>query len=73
MPGERKSMEPMEGHGILEPVKNGPPLAEHGAKAVNDAIAAPFATLPEQLRTSLTWDQGSELAQHSRPRIDTGL
>ncbi len=55
---------PMDGHGILAPIKNGPPLAGHGAQAVNVAIAAQFATLPDQLRRSLTWDQGSELAQH---------
>jgi IS30 family transposase len=30
-------------------------------------------TLPEQLRRSLTWDQGAEMAQHARLRIDTGL
>ncbi len=64
---------PMDGHGTTAPLKNGPPLAGHGAQAVNDAIAAQFATLPEQLRRSLTWDQGSELAQHVRLRIDTGL
>jgi IS30 family transposase len=64
---------PMEGHGILAPVKNGAPLAGHGAEAVNTAIAAQFATLPEQLRRSLTWDQGSELAQHVQLKIDTGL
>ena len=64
---------PMDGHGIVEPVKNGPPLAGHGAQAVNLAIAAQFATLPDQLRRSLTWDQGSELAQHLQLKIDTGL
>ncbi len=64
---------PMEGHGITPVVKNGPPLAGHGAQAVNDAIAAQFAGLPEQLRRSLTWDQGSELAQHVQLKIDTGL
>jgi IS30 family transposase len=64
---------PMEGHRVIEPVKNGPPLAGHGAEAVNTAIAAQFAALPEQLRRSLTWDQGSELSQHVQLKIDTGL
>ena len=32
-----------------------------------------ITTLPEQLRRSLTWDQGAEMAQHARLRIDTGL
>jgi IS30 family transposase len=31
------------------------------------------ATLPDQLRRSLTWDQGTEMAQHTQLRIDTGL
>jgi len=30
-------------------------------------------SLPEQLRRSLTWDQGAEMSQHARLRIDTGL
>ncbi len=54
-------------------VKNGPALAGHGAEAVRDAIAEVITTLPEQLRRSLTWDQGVEMAQHARLRIDTGL
>src|SRR5205823_7592364 len=41
-------------------VKNGPALAGHGAEAVRDAIAEAITTLPEQLRRSLTWDQGTE-------------
>ena len=53
--------------------KNGPALAGHGAEAVRDAIASSITTLPEQLRRSLTWDQGTEMAQHARLRIDTGL
>jgi IS30 family transposase len=48
-------------------------LAGHGAQAVRDAIAASITTLPEQLRRSLTWDQGAEMAQHAQLRIDTGL
>ena len=53
--------------------RTGPPLAGHGAEAVRDAIAAAIITLPEQLRRSLTWDQGAEMAQHAQLRIDTGL
>ncbi len=44
-----------------------------GARAVRDAIANTIATLPEELRRSLTWDQGIEMAQHVQLRIDTGL
>jgi IS30 family transposase len=54
-------------------VKNGPALTGHGAEAVRDAIATAIVTLPEQLRRSLTWDQGAEMAQHAQLRIDTGL
>src|SRR5918994_476818 len=63
----------MDGHGDQARVHNGPALAGHGAQAVRDAIATSIATLPEQLRRSLTWDQGAELAQHAQLRIDTGL
>ncbi len=63
---------PMDGHAGLR-VKNGPALAGHGAEAVRDAIADTITTLPEQLRQSLTWDQGTEMAQHAQLRIDTGL
>ena len=63
----------MDGHGKAPPVKNGPPLAGHGPEAVRDAIAATVSTLPTQLRRSLTWDQGAEMAQHAQLWIDTGL
>ena len=52
---------PMEGHGGPR-AKNGPALAGHGAEAVRDAIASMITTLPGQLRRSLTWDQGAEMA-----------
>jgi len=54
-------------------IKNGPAVAGHGAEAVRDAIASTIVTLPQQIRRSLTWDQGAEMAQHVRLRIDTGL
>src|SRR6202453_4868835 len=54
-------------------VKNGPPLAGRGAGAVRDAITAQLVTLPEQLRRSLTWDQGAEMTQHARLKIEAGV
>ncbi len=64
---------PMAGRGDGAREKNGPALAGHGAEAVRDAIACTITTLPEELRRSLTWDQGTEMAQHARLRIETGL
>ena len=64
---------PMDGHGATPRVKNGPATAGHGAEAVRDSIAATITTLPAQLRKTLTWDQGAEMAQHAQLRVDTGL
>jgi IS30 family transposase len=63
----------LPGHGEAPRDNNGPSLSGHGAEAVRDAITRTILTLPEELRRSLTWDQGSEMAQHSRLRIDTGI
>ena len=63
----------MEGHGAGPSIKNGPALAGHGAEAVRDAIARAIISLPEQLRRSLTWDQGAKMSQHARLRVDTGV
>src|SRR4051795_1751371 len=54
-------------------VNGGPPITGAGAGAVRHAIAVTIRTLPEQLRRSLTWDQGIEMAQHVQLRFDTGL
>ncbi|MCA2246134.1 IS30 family transposase, partial [Mycobacterium sp. WUMAC-067] len=37
---------------------------DHGALAVQNAIVAKMAELPDHLRRSLTWDQGKELTNH---------
>jgi IS30 family transposase len=63
----------MDGHGFEARTKNGPALAGHGAEAVRGAIARTITTLPEQLRRSLTWDQGAEMAQHAQLRIEAGV
>jgi IS30 family transposase len=63
----------LDGYGCGLRPKTGPALAGHGAEAVRDAITRTITTLPEQLRQSLTWDQGAEMAQHVRLQIDAGL
>lgn len=63
----------MDDYGQQPRVKNGPALAGHGAEAVRDAIASAIITLPNELRRSLTWDQGAEMAQHAQLRVETDL
>jgi IS30 family transposase len=46
---------------------------DHGAAAVRDAIAAAIMTLPGELRRTLTWDQGVELAAHAQISLATDL
>ena len=63
----------MKGHGTEARIKNGPALAGHGAEALYQAITRTITTLPEQLKRSLTWDQGAEMAQHARLTINSGI
>ena len=41
------------------------PGPRYTAEAVADSLVAALAQLPAQLRRSLTWDQGPEMAQHA--------
>ena len=45
----------------------------HGAEAVRIALAKRILTLPANLRRSLTWDQGKEMAEHVRFSVETGV
>ena len=63
----------MAGYGVEPRVKNGPALAGYGAEAMREAIASKIVTMPEQLRRTLTWDRGKELAQHAQLKIDTNV
>jgi IS30 family transposase len=47
--------------------------AGHGAAAVAAAMTEAMASLPAQLRRSLTWDQGTEMASHVQIAAATGL
>ena len=37
------------------------------------SLAQMIATLPLELRKSITWDRGSEMAQHAQFKTDTGI
>ena len=43
------------------------------AESVRRALAKSITTLPEQLRRSLTWDQGLEMAEHRRFSVESGV
>jgi IS30 family transposase len=43
------------------------------ADRVREALANSITTLPAQLRRSLTWDQGHEMAEHRRFSVDSGV
>jgi hypothetical protein len=45
----------------------------HTADLVADALATKITELPDQLRRSLTWDQGKEMAAHARFTIATDV
>jgi IS30 family transposase len=43
------------------------------AEQVRAAMTTAITTLPAALRRSITWDQGSEMYQHARFSVDTGI
>jgi IS30 family transposase len=45
----------------------------HGAESVRKAMTKRILTLPAQLRRSITWDQGKEMAEHVDFTIETGV
>ncbi len=45
----------------------------HTAEVVRWTLNEMIATLPLSLRKSITWDRGSEMAQHARFTVDSGI
>lgn len=45
----------------------------HTAEAARMSLPVMVATLPLELRKSITWDRGQEMAQHVRVKIGTGV
>ncbi len=45
----------------------------HDAESVRDGLIKTISTLPEHLRGSLTWDQGSEMARHKQFSMATDM
>jgi IS30 family transposase len=45
----------------------------HGADAVQEAMVEAMSQLPQTLRRTLTWDQGTEMANHVQIAAATGL
>lgn len=48
-------------------------LEDQTANHVADRISERIITLPAQLRRSLTWDQGTEMAAHERIKVAAGI
>jgi IS30 family transposase len=46
---------------------------DHRAETVAAAMTTAIASLPEHLRRSLTWDQGTEMSNHADITLATGL
>jgi IS30 family transposase len=48
-------------------------LEKNTAEAVRTAMSRKILRLPAELRRSVTWDQGKEMAEHLRFTVDTGV
>jgi IS30 family transposase len=48
-------------------------LEKNTAEAVRTAMSTKILALPTELRRSLTWDRGTEMSQHRRFTVDTGV
>ena len=63
----------MAGYGVEPRVQERPRAGRLRRRGDAGRDRRAITTLPEQLRRSLTWDRGKELAQHAQLKIDTGL
>lgn len=45
----------------------------HGAQAVRESLVRALKPSPEQLRRTLTWDQGAEMTEHTAFTVTTDM
>ena len=50
-----------------------PSLTGFTAERMRPALTAAILRLPQQLRRSLTWDHGREMAEHAQFTVDSGV
>lgn len=62
-----------EGYKHKATLKNGPALGGYGAIAMKNALANTMASLPAELKKSVTWDRGKEMSAHAQFRVETGI
>ncbi len=48
-------------------------LSSRDSQTLHAALVAGLGQLPQELRKSLTWDQGTEMASHLNVTRDTGI
>ena len=49
------------------------PVAGKDTRSVTEALSEQIRQLPEQLRASLTWDRGTEMADHAKFTVATNV
>jgi IS30 family transposase len=61
------------GYGQIPRTKNGPPLGGYGSVTMANALKKAVIKQPTHPWQSLTWDRGTELSDHARFTVESGV